>query len=287
MFITAEQRRTEKPKINLLLFGESGAGKTTQCRTLPPDSTLFLDLEGGRLAIQGWDGDVLDILDVAKKVGAHPWEIVRALSCMVGGHDPAAQADSPFSEAMLANYIATFDPIMDLSRLSKYDLLFFDSITKASRWCLQWCMTQPDALTAAGKKDPRGAYGLLSRELIQWLTQLQHCRLDCVLVGILDEIKDDIGRTTFSPQIEGSKTSREMPGIFDQVLTLGMVDFSGSLHRAFVCTKENPFGWPGKDRSGCLEMIERPDLGALIEKIRVGKRIDESLVTALPEKTEQ
>ena len=55
----------------------------------------------------------------------------------------------------------------------------------------------------------------------------------------------------------------------------------GSLYRAFVCREQNPWGFPAKDRSGCLEMIEEPNLAAIIAKIRAGKRID-NLQTTLP-----
>jgi len=41
--------------------------------------------------------------------------------------------------------------------------------------------------------------------------------------------------------------------------------------RAFVCRQPNPFGYPAKDRSGRLELFEKPDLGALIEKVTSSK----------------
>jgi hypothetical protein len=37
--------------------------------------------------------------------------------------------------------------------------------------------------------------------------------------------------------------------------------------RAFVCQTLNPFGFPAKDRSGRLDMIEVPHLGQLMAKI--------------------
>jgi len=53
----------------------------------------------------------------------------------------------------------------------------------------------------------RGAYGLHGREMIGWLTHLQHTRGKNVwFVGILDEKLDDFNRKVFVPQIDGSKT---------------------------------------------------------------------------------
>ncbi|SEG35593.1 ATP-binding protein, partial [Jhaorihella thermophila] len=143
-------------------------------------------------------------------------------------------------------------------------------ITVAGRLCFQWCKGQPEAHSdKTGKPDVRGAYGLHGREMIGWLTHLQHTRAkNVIFVGILDEKLDDFNRKHFVPQIEGSKTGLELPGIVDEVLTLtSLPDQQGELRRVFVCQTQNPWGYPAKDRSGRLEMLEPPDLGRLIDKI--------------------
>ena len=167
--------------------------------------------------------------------------------------------------------------------LDKYKTVFVDSITVASRLAFQWAQKQPEAISEkTGKPDTRGAYGLLGREMIRWLTNLQHCPKDIILVGILDSEQDDLKRWVHTPQVEGSKTGRELPGIFDQVVTLTTLQTDeGKPYRAFVCQQQNNWSYPAKDRSGRLEMIEPPDLGGLIKKIRTGKRLDSALNTSL------
>ena len=155
--------------------------------------------------------------------------------------------------------------------LDRYDTVFIDSITVAGRLCFQWSKGQPEAHSEkTGKPDVRGAYGLHGREMIAWLTHLQHTRAKNVwFVGILDEKLDDFNRKVFQPQIDGSKTGLELPGIVDQVIT--MAEFKaedGTLQRGFVCQTLNPWGYPAKDRSGRLDMVEAPHLGRLMEKIR-------------------
>jgi len=87
-------------------------------------------------------------------------------------------------------------------------------------------------------------------------------------VAILERVVDDLNIATWQPQIEGSKTSRELPGIVDQIVTMNWVDFGdGAPTRAFVCTSPNPWGYPAKDRAGRLEQIEEPHLGKLITKL--------------------
>jgi hypothetical protein len=132
-----------------------------------------------------------------------------------------------------------------------------------------------------GKLDKRAAYGTLKSELIRWLTHLQHSDRSTILVGILDKEKDEFGRDVYTPQIEGSATARELPGIFDQVITLQTFKTDTGVQRAFVCRQDNEWGYPAKDRSGRLECVEAPDLGMLMRKIREGKRLDTTLITSL------
>lgn len=280
--IKADERLKLVPKINIALFGPSGVGKTTLARTLDPKTTLFVDLEAGTLAIQGWQGDVLDVRATAQALGAHPWEIARALALFIGGADPSDR-DGPYSKTAYDQVAALFGPHIDLS---KYKTIFVDSITVASRECFKWAMTQPEAFSEKkGKQDTLGAYGLLGREMIRWLTHLQHAPVSIIVVGILDGEKDDLNRWTYTAQVEGSKTGRELPGIFDQVMTLqNFKAEDGTLYRGIVCQQQNEWNYPAKDRSGRLDVIEPPDLAAIMNKIRKGKRIDETIQTSLPTK---
>ena len=49
--ISADQRLAERHGVKLVLLGFWGLGKTTQLKTLPEASTLFVDLEAGDLAL--------------------------------------------------------------------------------------------------------------------------------------------------------------------------------------------------------------------------------------------
>lgn len=282
--IKADDRLKAVPKINIALFGPSGVGKTTLARTLDPQRTLFVDLEAGTLAIQDWAGDVLDMRKAATALGCHPWELSRALALFVGGADPS-DATGPYSANVYRQVVELFTGVgIDLE---KYDTIFVDSITVASRECFKWSQLQPEALSEkTGKPDTRGAYGLLGREMMRWLTHLQHSNKSIIVVGILDKHEDDLRRVTWEPQIEGSKTGRELPGVFDQVITLqNMTAEDGKTqYRALVCHQQNPWNYPAKDRSGRLDMLEPPHLGQLIKKIREGKRLDVDIVTTLPAK---
>ena len=257
--ISADQRLAEPRGIKDCIFGKSGIGKTSLLWTLDPAATLFMDLEAGDLAIEGWPGDT---------IRPRTWAECRDFAVFIGGPNPSFRDDQPYSQAHFDAVSARFG---ERAVLDRYQTIFIDSITVAGRLCFQWCKGQPEALSEkTGKPDVRGAYGLHGREMIGWLTHLQHTRAKNVwFVGILDEKLDDFNRRFFSAQIDGSKTGNELPGIVDQVITMAeMKADDGSAARAFVCQTLNPWGYPAKDRSGRLDMVEEPHLGRLMEKIR-------------------
>ena len=256
--ILADQRLAERRGIKAAIFGKSGIGKTSLLWTLPPDTTLFYDLEAGDLAIEGWSGDT---------IRPRTWDECREFAVFIGGPNPAIPDGRPYSHRHFNDACAKFG---DPGALDKYATIFVDSITVAGRLCFQWAKEQPEAFSEkTGKPDVRGAYGLHGREMIGWITHLQHTRMkDVFFVGILDEKLDDFNRKVFVPQIDGAKTGLELPGIVDEVLTMTeLADAANRPHRVFVCQTLNPWNYPAKDRSGRLDLVEEAHLGRLIAKI--------------------
>jgi hypothetical protein len=256
---TASERLAEKRGIKGLIVGPPGVGKTSCLRTLDPARTLFIDIEAGDLSVADVPVDTIRLGD---------WPTARDLACRITGPNPSYPATACYSEAHYNDIGGA------LENLDRYDTIFVDSITAASRLSFRWAEQQPEAFTErSGKKDVRGAYGLHGREMIAWLNQLQHARGKSVIfVGILEKIVDEFNRTEFAIQMEGAKTGRELPGIVDLIITMQFVDFGDGVQtRAFVCTSPNAWGWPAKDRSGRLDQIEKPHLGELISKLTSGK----------------
>ena len=270
--ITADERMSRKKPIKGAIFGPHGIGKTSLLWTLDADKTLFLNLEGGDLAVQDCPVDSIEIAT---------WEDAMNMACLITGPDPSRRSDQAYSQAHYDYVSGETDPAF----LDKYDTVFWDSISVASRLCWQYATGQPDAYSEkTGKPDNRGAYGLVGRELVRWLTHCQHCENKNVwVVGGLDLKEDDFGRRKYDPQIEGSKAGLELPGIFDQVISMvSMKADDGAPYRAFVCHNPNQWGYPAKDRSGRLNTIEEPHLGRLMEKIN-GPKPDQNYQTTIPE----
>lgn len=252
--ISADERLAEKRGIKGCIFGSYGIGKTSLLYTLPPESTLFFDLEAGDLAVSGWQGD---------SIRPRTWQECRDFAVFIGGANPSVRDNGIYGKAHYEDVCSRFGVT---ANLDKYETIFIDSITVAGRLCLQWCKSQPQAFSEkTGKEDLRAMYGLHGQEMISWLTHLQHTRDKNIwFVGILEEKLDELNRKIFGLQIDGSKTALELPGIVDQVITMAQKDNS----RVFINYTNNPYNYPAKDRSGKLEMIEPAHLGNLMSKIK-------------------
>jgi hypothetical protein len=256
--ITADQRLAEKSGAKILIVGPSKVGKTSLLKTLDSKRTLFLDLEAGDLAVKDVPVDTLR---------PTTWDECRDLAGFLTGPNPSLPPTACYSQA---HYDAVRTNFENLA-LDRYDTFFVDSLTVAARLCFRWSEQQPEATSErTGKKDIRGAYGLHGREMIAWLTQLQHARAkNVIFVAILELVTDEFRRSEWSIQLEGQKTGRELPGIVDQIVTMNFIDFGDGAAptRVFICKQPNTWNYPAGDRSGRLDQIEQPHLGKLIAKL--------------------
>jgi hypothetical protein len=256
---TAAERIAETRGANVLVVGQPGVGKTSLLKTLDSTAlatTLFVDCDGGDLSVLG--------LPVAS-IRPGTWRDLRDLAVLFGGADPSRPANAPYGADHFASVIA--DPV--LAPLAVHRTIFIDSLTQAMRLCRIWAEVQPESFTDRGRKDLRGTYGLIAREGVAFLQQFQRDRSrNIIFVCVFERYVGEDGVAIWRPQLEGARTAREAPAIVDEIITLEQLDFGdGKPIRAFVCTSPNSWALPGKDRSGRLDMVEKPHLGELLNKL--------------------
>lgn len=289
--VTADERMAAAAQRDtFVIFGRGGVGKTTLVTHLDEATTVFLEIEAGMNAIRGWRG---------RHIPVETWPDFLDFVCLLCGPDPAADesqvpaeyAKAPTAEAALAyvrdekcvftqaHYNVVRAVYADRIDLSDVQTIFGDSISEATKLAITWANAQPGAFSErTGKPDIRGAYGIIGRLVPRALRRLQRAPArTVVMVGGLKHERDEFGRESFEPQMEGQRIAAELPYITDQVITFSDFEQDGEVWRhafgtgsvrAFCCKSPNPWGLPAKDRSGRLDMIEEPHLGRLIEKIR-------------------
>ncbi|MBY7649844.1 MAG: hypothetical protein C4617_05090 [Candidatus Liberibacter europaeus] len=274
--ISIDERLKETKGIKGCIFGQSGIGKTSLLWTLSEDKTLFIDLEAGDLPVKQWKGDSLR---------PTTWQGLRDLAVFIAGFNPTLEKAEVIKKSNVIKdededeYIPYSKKHYDLvckrfgdpKQLDKYATIFIDSISQASTLSFRYCEQQPEARARSGSIDLRNVYGLHAKEMLDWVKHLQKARDKNIwFVGILDKKFDDYNIPTYSFQIEGLKTGLELAGIVDEILIMKPVidekDSSKTVRR-FVCQTNNIEGLPAKDRSGALELYEKPHLGYIMKKI--------------------
>ena len=254
--------------LKLQIWGLPKIGKTYLLTTVSPHSVLCLDFEAGLLSI----GD-----HAVKSVPIRSWQEAKNWACYIGGPDITAGPNESYSKAHFDYVCEQFgDPA---ETLAPFETIFIDSTTFAGQLSFKWSQSQPEAFSEkTGKPDTRAAYGLHGREMIAWAKQLHHApRFNICLVGGLERREDDVGRKHWAPMVDGSKSASALPFIFDEIITLAELETEeGERYRGLVCQQMNPWGFPAGDRSGKLDLVEKPHLGELMAKIK-------SVATVQPE----
>jgi hypothetical protein len=261
---------------SVFVGGPWKVGKTSLLFSLPPEATLALDFEGGFKSVETWGGDVIEIRDFVDGVD---------IGCLVGGVDPSSGPNDMFSKEHFAAVTKTYPEIA--AKMDQYKFVFFDSVSRLSFAAAKFAKQQPESFTDKGKFDRWGMYGLIASNMITLLNHMQHSRKNVIFIGLLEDAEDEFGRHHWRIQLEGAKTARELPGIVDQVVTMQIFSFDEATgvwtpdpngkHRAFVCHRANPWGYPAGTRSvGNVDMIEEPHLGRLIEKLNAPAKLSQA-----------
>jgi hypothetical protein len=254
-----EERRREPHGVSIVLAGPSGIGKTHQIGNVAdPSRTLVIDIDRGALPL-------LNVpVDIVRPEG---WPGIVDLFAAIGGPNLSLPATSTYSAAH-------YERVKGLIDVGRYDTFVIDLLSQAGRESYRYAEAYPEAPSRGAGRDTRANYGQHARQMTAGLQQVQRGAPNKVIVltAVMERVVDNLGRTEWRIQLEGEKTSRELPSIVDEIVAMHWIDFGdGKPTRAFVCTSPNPWLLPGKDRSGKLAQVEEPHLGKLLAKLTTPK----------------
>lgn len=235
LFTTAENA-SDATGVKMLVYGDSGHGKTVLTATLP--NVILLSAESGALSLKKRNLERLFGVG-APGISYHiPTIIIRNVDDLRDAHDWCNRS----------NEARQFQSIM------------LDSISEIGEVVLNNAKKQV--------KDPRQAYG----ELIEKMESLVRAFRDLpgkhvCMSAKMEPNKDELtGRVMYGPSMPGAKLGPKFPYFFDEVFRIGVnKDAQGNMFRFLQTQPELQFG--AKDRSGALAPIEPPHLGYLISKI--------------------
>ena len=217
--------------VKMLVYGRSGTGKTMLCATAP--NPIILSAEAGLLSLS--PQNIKKVFGQAMDITVLKITTVQDLQEAYGwltSNDQHAQA---------------------------FETICLDSITEIAEQVLSNAKSQV--------KDPRQAYGELIEKCTMLLKMFRDIPGKHVYVSAKEETAADsaTGIQLFGPSMPGSKMSQQLPYLFDEVFNLNIGKTEKEEYRYLRTAPD--LQYDAKDRSGCLEVIEHPNLTNIINKI--------------------
>ena len=212
-----------------LVIGQSGIGKTSLLRTIPPDEPVFVvSAESGLLCVR-------DLVQTGRVQGVE-----------VENFADLAQAYEYLNSPQAAGY----------------KWLFIDSLTEISDRCVE-------AMKAKypNKSDSYPMWGEYNDKMTALIKAYRDLRQYSVVFTCLDSTeKDENNKRYVGPLVAGSSLKEKIASWFDEVFYMvSLPDQEGKEQRYLITQPWEKY--PGKDRSGKLALAEQPDLAAIKAKI--------------------
>jgi hypothetical protein len=220
--------------INVLIYGESGAGKTvlagSSSVTSDMSPVLLIDVEGGTMSLTDFYPDV-QVIRVTQ------WRDLQKV------YDAIRKGEGG------------------------YKTVIIDSLTEVQKFSMQQIMK--DVIKDDPTRDPDvpgiREWGKNIEQTRRFVRGFRDLPINVIFTSLADASKDDNGRRTLRPMMSG-KLQNELPGLVDLVFYLYIKPQGDERKRLLLTTSTDKV--MAKDRSNKLPaVLESPDMNTIYSTI--------------------
>jgi hypothetical protein len=234
---TTTEAAVEQTGVKVLVYGESGLGKTVLAATMG-DNSVLLSAEAGMLSLKR-----------------------RNLERLFGAGNPSIAVNMPVIQIHNVQDLIEAHQLLASPASTHIKNVGLDSISEIAEVVLNNAKRQ--------SRDPRQAYGELLEKMESVIRAFRDLPGKNVYMAAKAEpMRDELtGVVKYGPSMPGSKLGPKLPYFFDEVFALRInKDPQGREFRYLQCQPDIQF--VAKDRSGALAAMEPPHLGQLFAKIQ-------------------
>jgi len=237
-------------RICALVIGPSGIGKTSLIRTIYG---------------QTWDPETRTWRDPEQNKPAPPCCVVNAEAGMLGVRDlVVAGLVKGFEVSSLDDFQDVYTYLVSPEGREEFGggWVFIDSLTEISDRCNKHFKAKyPDKAKTFDRWDD---YQILMTSLIKGFRDATDFNVVFTCLPLVE--KDEANRRYVGPNVTGNALRQLLVSFFDEVFYMtNILGEDETEYRAFITGPYERF--PGKDRSGRLALIEKPDLRHIYQKI--------------------
>ncbi len=219
--------------VKMLVYGRAGVGKTVLCATAPVP--LILSAEAGLLSLSAKNlkrlHGIEDDIAVVK---------INSLADLTEVYDRLEKGDKD-------------------ADFAGFESVCLDSVSEIGELVLVNALKQVP--------DPRMAYGELYEKMTRTLKLFRDLPNRHVLFVAKEKANKDGHTPLHIAAMPGNQVGAGMPYLFDEVFHLDVGKTPEGVSYRFLQTNPD-VNYDAKDRSGCLDAIEEPNLTKIIAKIQ-------------------
>lgn len=236
--LKSSQDLSKNNGVKILIYAPAGVGKTALCATAP--RPIVISAESG-------------LLSLSKK------NLIR----MYGKNNPDITYNIPVIEVKSIEDLTEAYEWCLTSAADEFSTICVDSLSEIAEVVLNHAKRNV--------KDPRQAYGELMEKMGTTIRSFRDLQGKHVYMTSKEDYnKDEVtGISMFGPMMPGNKLAKDIPYLYDEVFHLGIGKTDEGKKYRYLRTQPD-MQYQAKDRSGCLEEIEKPCLNSIIRTILKG-----------------